>query len=501
MGDSRVAKADEPQEEKKSMVVAASDAVRSEQEVVRFRGRAMILDTRTFPHYKPLHKDKFEEIAYPILGGITRSKMSDIFAYLCNTARDVSEYEDYILFGSAAFKENEDGQLVQDNHSPDGITGVWDMDELRLKTLAEIPADNTIWRSPYARVPTSEPLEFVMQLAGGDQGLYDDIMQSLAPIIMRRKPDGAIWWVGDGANGKSTLMDALYQIFPDQFSSITVKRLEDGRDTPSLNGTLANIVKESSEGRVDDTEIYKAIGTHENFRVHKFHSQDDIEVRGNLHHIFSANAVPVFNDKQHSARRRTFIIPFLQQFPSDPTFEQRTFTPEFFGKLISEMIKYAVRLRAQGYKYKWSGTTTETKLDYDKATNNAEEFMRELIVSGVVAFTSFIPLQQEYENWCAENGYVPFGRGKLANAAKMTGFQRLTFRADNAGANQKHYRLPTVQASDLVLYRLGKPGLFTVPGFRRDDLVSEDAELTTTETTTLPPPEQQDISSILKGGW
>lgn len=443
--------------------------IASQYQVNSFRGRPMLVVDEPFPHFVPLHKDRFDKLAYPHFGGLARSKMGDIFAYLSNVAEDLSENDHMILFGLDLPTATMHPELTDYDafFASENKQSVWNMRDVMWDHSAD--KDATIWRSPYPRIKqpkeqkTRERLPFIMQLAGGDEGLYDDIMQSMAPVIMERKPDGVVWWVGDGANGKSTLMDALYRLFPGQFSSITVKRLTDGRDTPSLNGTLANIVRESSEGRIDDTEIYKSIGTHENFRVHKFHSQDDIEIRGNLHHIFSGNSIPAFNDKGFSARRRTFVIPFVQRFDSDPTFEEKTFTAEFFGKLVDELTHYAYQIKKQGYRYKWSAATLAAKLEYDTEANSAEEYGSELIKEGIVAFDSFSPLKMDYENWCADNGYVPLGMGNLRRAMQTMGFNKITYREGTHVA--KHYRLTTVEAKDLQALGMGRPGLFTTQGF------------------------------------
>lgn len=440
----------------KGAVVKSAAVVTGSQRIARFRGRPMILvETGGYPHFVPLHREQFDRIAYPLLGGQSRSKMGDIFAYISNTAEDLTDNDRYILFGMPD----------KNNPAPASVTTIWDTEELTIDTITD--PDKAVWRSPYAKIPKGDkgPVPFIMSLAGNDFGVYEDIMQSIAPIVMAKKPDGVIWWVGDGANGKSTLMDALYKIFPGQLSSITVKRLTDGRDTPSLNGTLANIVKESSEGRVDDTEIYKAIGTHEDFRVHKFHSQDDITIRGNLHHIFSANQIPTFNDKGYSARRRTYIVPFTETFQSDPTFEDETFTPEMFGRLIAEMCVYARRIMEQGYRYKWSARTAGAKAAYDTEANNAEEYASIIMQEGVVAFESFNPVRVDYENWCADNGYVPLGIGNLRRAVQAAGFERVSTKSEG-GSVGKQYRLPTVENKDLQPFGMGRPGFYTVPGFK-----------------------------------
>lgn len=479
------------QEQQQVATVVRNNAitVAESYQIVRFRGRAMIRIDVPFPHFVPLHKERFDQIAYPILGGVTRSRMQDVFAYLSHTAEDLTHNEHLVAFGVpasvlVAARLPVDVELIQANPPV-----VWDMDELRVRD--DVSVEQCVWRSPYPLIEgDGKRLPFVMQLAGQDPGKYDDIMQSLAPLLMGKKPDGAMWWIGDGANGKSTLMDAIYRIFPGQLSSLTVKRLVDGRDTPSLNGTLGNVVKESSEGRIEDTEIYKAIGTHENFRVHKFHSQDDIEINGNMHHIFSANSVPIFNDKGWSARRRTFIVPFSQTFESDPTFEDKVFTTDMFGRLASEMCKYAVQLKKQAYRYKWSADTREAKMEYDTDANNAEEYAKHLVQMGVVGFESFSPVQMHYENWCRDEGYVALGVRNLRRAVTSAGYGRVSVRRGDGV--EKEYRLPDIAAADIRTMGMGQPGFYTMMGF-------SDVEAAHPEAAHPDPeiPEQ----TKLGGGW
>ena len=449
----------EPNTPSETVVTRGGDLIHSRHQVISFRNRPMILVQHPYPHFQPLHRETFERIAYPLLGGVSRSRINDVFHYMANVAPDLTANERYILFG----------QTETDDHgNVTGTPAIWDMKTLQI--VDSVLPTECVWRSPYSMKRPDyvgrQRLKWVLDLAGGSEDIYDDIMQSLAPLIMDKKPDGVVWWVGDGANGKSTLMDAIYKIFPSQLASITVKRLSDGRDTPSLNGTLGNVVKESSEGRIEDTEIYKAVGTHENFRVHKFHSQDDIEIRGNLHHIFSANQIPSFNDKGFSARRRTYIVPFTQRFASDPTFEERIFTPDMFGHLISEMCYYAQQIAEQGYRYKWSAVTLAAKADYDAEASNAEEYTKHLISEGIVGFDSYAPVRGDYENWCLENGYVPLGIGHLRRALTACGFERQSYREGREGRTVHRYLLPDAKLEEVVAYGMSRPGMYTLDGFK-----------------------------------
>lgn len=478
-----------------TIVARRAHKLMQEWRFVDFKGRCMIEINEPYKHYVPLRKPRFDRMAYETWGGLTRGQVSDLYAYVQSRAPDMSAYNHYIGFGlgmedAMLHPELNDYDIEFSNHHRRLI---WDTKELTW-LYGEDP-DLAIWRSPYPcyrpkeETPKmdDERLPFIMSLAGNDPGLYDDIMQSIAPIVMEQKPDGVIWWVGNGANGKSTLMDAIYRVFPGQLASITVKRLVDGRDTPSLNGALANIVRESSEGRVDDTETYKALGTHENFMTHKFHSQEEIEVNANLHTIFSANSIPAFNDKGHSAKRRTFIIPFTQQFVSDPDFERKTFTAEFFARFVAEITKYAQQLKKQGYRYKWSAATTGAKEDYDKEASNAEQYAKEIIDQGVVAFTSFNPVRLDYENWCADNGYVPLGISNLRKAIRGAGFDEVSHREGNSIG--KIYRLNTVDGdAPLQVFGLNRPGLFTLDGFQQTEPDPE-------------PVEKAEQTSILNHKW
>lgn len=465
---------------KPTLVQVQSELMAAQNKFIRFRNRAMVQVQEPYPHFKPLTLERFKELFYPVIPGQTRSRVSDVYEQLTFAAPDYTEFDYKILFGRVDIP---DGRTKPPNCEASIGASVWDTRSLEPEMSG---FTECVWRSPYAKVALGSTevngqsvinrIPFILSLAGGDTGLYDDIMQSMAPIVMEKKPDGVIWWIGDGANGKSTLMDALYRLFPNQLSSITVKRLVDGRDTPNLNGTLANIVKESSEGRIDDTEIYKSIGTHEDFGAHKFHSQEGVTIRGNMHHIFSGNSIPVFNDKGFSARRRTFIIPFDQRFESDPTFEERTFTPEFFGQLAQELCRYANHLKRQGYRYNFSAKTRAAKSDYDTEANNAEEYTSELIRDGVVAFDNFGDLRNDYENWCRENGYVELGKGYMRRAVLAVGFERMSVQL-NDGKVGKRYRLPDIEAKELQPVGGFRIGLYTFSGFERRDEPEKKAEL------------------------
>lgn len=414
-----------------------AEKLRFHYRIARFKGATIIEEAGA---WHDMTSDRFAEACYAVHGeGLSRSRVADLEHLFRTTAPDMSDKAPYIAFGRR----------------------VWDMK--KLEWTDEISDEDCVYRvdcEPVDLKPESPPLDFIMELACGDKGVYGDIMQTIAPIIMDKKPVGVIWYLGGGANGKSTLVHLLYKIFGPYLTEVTVKQLEDERDTPQLNGKLGNICKESSEGYVEDTRTYKSIGTHESFNVHKFHSQDMVQIEGNVHHIFSANNIPTFGDKSYGARRRTLVIPFNNRFKPDETFEERTFTKKFVAQFLSEIIKYAQILKEQKYEYQFSDTTTLMKEKYDTDANTAQTYADELVAQDLLGFLNFRLLETDYENWCAEHGYKRSSINVLRRAMDEKGFIRTSAR-DETNRHIKIYTASNAKFKDLVKVE-GRLGIYQI---------------------------------------
>lgn len=328
--------------EPSSLIDRDTATIAAHYRVVRFNDRLMIEVNEPYPHYIRFNKEHFERIAYPLLAGAKRSHISNVFRCLTYTAPNLSANDHLILFG--------------DLRGSRAHLTVWDMDTLEIRN--DIAPEDCVRRSPYNVRHGSTPVPFIMQLAGNDQDLYDDIMQSLAPLMMAKKPYGVIWWLGDNANGKDALIDALFRIFPDQLAALSLKTLIGGRYTLGLRNMLGNIAAGGIE-HIDAMAVYNTIGAHETFSLHKYHSQAGVEVQANAHHIFSAATAPTFNHTRWGAASwRTHLIPFSQQRDTDRT---RRFADSSIGQLIAEMCRYAVQIQERGHQYDWSATTRATK--------------------------------------------------------------------------------------------------------------------------------------------
>jgi len=361
----------------------------------------------------------------------------------------VNEAWDYVLYGTVDLTKY--AQYIRMG------TLVWDTVAVDFTT--EISIEDCVYATPVTPVTNPEPSEFILALAKGSEGVYEDILQTIAPIFLKHKPAGVIWWKGNGSNGKTSLAQVLYDLFPNFIANLTIKQIEDERDAPVLNGMLANVVKESSDGYIQDSKAYKSIGTHEDFPVHKFHSQESISIDGSLHHIFSANNIPTFGDKSDGAKRRTLLIPFDARFSDDPTFIERTFTPGFYTQHLGLFLQYAKKLKEHGYHYQFSARSTQVKDKYDVGTNSTATYLEELFAQNIFGFDNYGTLYMDYENWCIDNGYAVLGRQHLRRATEDSDFHATTVRNDD-GSHTKRYVHGEFTFKDLGYIGGFRPGLY-----------------------------------------
>lgn len=404
-------------EQKMTLKAKQASAIHGKYRIVRFRGAVLHRKIRGGESWEPLSYDDFARICYSVHGaGIRQTQVRDLQHLFFTSADDLTQYAHFIAM-------------------PDGR--VWDMK--KLKFTDEVAHEDCVYTTAVSPTDGDTHRKWLEEVTLGDKDLADDIIKAVAPVFMHKKPFGVFWFLGNGANGKSTTLKALYAIFGSEapythnrwFSQLTVKQIEDERDTPMINGKLGNICLESNDGHVKDTGGYKNLAEHSTFSVHRFNSQDGTMVDGNVHTIFNANNIPTFADKTQGVRRRTFTIPFRASFPQDNTFDEKLFAKEgFLSDLLGELLRTTIALKKNHYNYDFSAQTIKAKEDYDEEVNTAETYFEELIATDIWGFTNFTDLTKDYQKWCDERSYSALGKKAIAHAAKIMEFERASFRQD-----------------------------------------------------------------------
>jgi putative DNA primase/helicase len=113
-----------------------------------------------------------------------------------------------------------------------------------------------------------------------------------------------LFLIGDGANGKSTLLDTLFYVFGHfNVSNIRLDQLGDKFLLIKLRGMLANIASESCERTAIESSVFKEVVSGGTLVAgDKFKS--NISFRNNAKFFQAMNNFPVIGKKSHGVLRR-----------------------------------------------------------------------------------------------------------------------------------------------------------------------------------------------------
>lgn len=405
--------------QKMTVKLKQSQIIQKQVKLIRFLNAVMHY---TDDGWRTIHSDDFSRIAYLHLGaGTTKSQIKDLEHLFFTSANDMTKFAHLIGM-------------------PDGR--VWNMKKVDF--TEEIDAKDCIFQLAISPTFGNSHQKWLSELTLNDEGLARDIMWSIAPIFMYKKPFGVFWYIGSGSNGKSTLLKTVYELFGGErkapFTNMSLTAIEDGRDIPMMNGKLGNICLESHDGHIKDAGNYKHLGDHDNLSTHAMGQNHSLDVNGNIHTIFNTNNPPTFGDKSKAIRDRTFIIPFNAEFARDPTFDEKLWRrKDFLSDFLGDILTSAKALKKNGYKYRLSDASKGSKAAYDEEANTAEAYMTELIANKIWAFTNQNNLYSDYEVWCRERGSTLLGRRNLAIATKLAGYDRKSIRLGDDRIVKRYY--------------------------------------------------------------
>jgi len=264
-----------------------------------------------------------------------------------------------------------------------------------------------------AKCPKFE--NFLWEIFEGDAGRIA-VMQELMGYLLttETKIHKAFFFYGDGANGKSVLLEIITMLVGrPNVSNISLKDLEKPFNRAALMGKTVNIATENEvTGRGFDSQYLKAIVSGDGINVEK-KFQDPISYSPICKLIFATNNLPVSPDCSYGFYRRIMIIPFNKQFTAE------TADIDLKNKLEGELagiLNWSLmglrRLRQQKYNFSESVFIDQAFSKYKTEQNPMPEYIAERLIHSPGSRTKKCEIVDEYYAWCKENG--------IANESKMS---------------------------------------------------------------------------------
>lgn len=232
--------------------------------------------------------------------------------------------------------------------------------------------------------------------------------------------------VGDGSNGKSTILKILRGILgPDNVSSVSIHAMQAERFSISrLDGKIANIYPDISNKELWNLGRFKMAVSGDAIDVER-KGKDLYSITPFAKHFFSANEMPDIKDNSDGAFRRIYVLRFDNEFlPGLNRIEDydkiilEKESPGIFNLLYAN---YRNLLRNNGFRFKQS--IAQVRETIKKESDKLLEFISTCFVKSEQNFIASDILYQKYTQYCKDKAYDPYPQAKFTSNLSLYGFR------------------------------------------------------------------------------
>lgn len=213
--------------------------------------------------------------------------------------------------------------------------------------------------------------------------------------------------VGEGNNGKSTLLSVLTAILgKENVAAETLTSLTENRFAPAnLWGKLANVFADLPSNPLRYTSVFKALTGGDKVRAETKFGKTFYFVNG-AKLVFSANELPEVNDRTRAFWRRWQLIRFEQDFTGR---EDRT----LLGKLLTELpgiLNWSlagIAMLEQDAGFLTELGADDLKSEWRKRSDTLAWFVADRVLADPTERTPKDELYEAYADFCAANKAFP----------------------------------------------------------------------------------------------
>jgi len=226
----------------------------------------------------------------------------------------------------------------------------------------------------------------------------------------------ALMLVGEGANGKSTLLDVVSAMIPDEFrSALTPQALakDSNYALARLAGRRINLVNEVDDECILKSGAIKAIFSGDEITARNPYEKA-FEYRPCAGHVFAANSLPAVRDQSDGFWRRWIVVPFERTFKKHE--QDRTLGDKLaaelpgIAKACLEAGAAALKRTGADRGYSSSPAAEKTLHNWRFDTDRVKQYLAErteivdLETEGNKACVGCRTMYKDFVNYCSETG-------------------------------------------------------------------------------------------------
>ncbi|MFZ8828767.1 MAG: phage/plasmid primase, P4 family [Armatimonadota bacterium] len=304
---------------------------------------------------------------------------------------------------------------------------------LNLRTLEFLPHDPN-WRlTKLAPVPYDPNADcpkwkaFLQRIFNNNERLIRFVQRAVGYSLTGSTREQCLFFLyGTGANGKSTFLEVIRALLGDyavtaEFSTFVADRKGSVRnDIARLHSARLVTAIEVGEGKRFAEELIKTLTGGDTVAA-RFLYREFFEFRPRFKVWLAANYKPEIRGSDYAIWRRLRLIPFTVTIPPE---EQIPNLAEQLKEELAGILNWALEgLRdwlANGLQP--PPEVTEATEAYRAEMDIVGLFVQDACITDPTAVTPSKTLYDAFREWCAENGYEPFGQTAFGRRLAAKGF-------------------------------------------------------------------------------
>ena len=306
--------------------------------------------------------------------------------------------------------------------------GIFDMTAMKLMPHSHaIPFRTQLNVSYDQKAYPKKFMRFLMEVLD-DKEDRQTILEMFATALLRNtlNMEKAVMLIGEGANGKSTLLSTIADVFgAENVSGVSIHDLLWNRFSKAdLDAKMLNIYGDISSKDLNYVGILKSIITGEGITVEKKNKGSFI-MRPYAKLFFAANRLPEVNEDTDAIYRRFLIIEFPRQFKGqddNPTLLVELTTDEEKSGILNLLIGYA-RIVMRNKRLTYAPTTEQVRSEWRDKSNPIMQFFSECIkeTKGKDVIKEYV--YAAYVKFCKERHFIPKKHITFSKRCKDNGYK------------------------------------------------------------------------------
>lgn len=303
--------------------------------------------------------------------------------------------------------------------------------DLRTGQLRESRRDDYLMKcagvpfDPEAKAPRWE--QFIDEVSSGDPELATYLRRAAGYALTGQTGEQCFFFFyGEGANGKSTLVQALQLTMGDYAATLKTDALmaRYGTEHPAelvpLFGARFVTATEVSEGHSWDEARLKALTGGDRIAVRRMH--ENFWHFDPTHKLFiSGNHRPSVRGDDFGMWRRVRLVPFRARFTVDPTFFDKQLAPELPG-ILAWAVRGCLEWQREGLGL--PRAVQDATADYKTAEDVVRTFIAECCKEHPQADATTMDLYDAYREWTRSAGEKTLSKRAFSERLERLGFAR-----------------------------------------------------------------------------